>query len=116
MHNNILLLEMQLKIHFIKKNVAFKKTVCYYHDGRSFKSNKGGDAKVTDTELFYKAVEESGYRLSFIAKQIGITVQSLRLKSTNQREFTASEVDKLAKLFNKSIEEVKPIFFTQVVA
>lgn len=71
---------------------------------------------MTDTALFYEVVKESGFRLGFIAEQIGITIQALRQKVTNQTEFTASEIDKLAKLFNKSIEEVKPIFFAPLVA
>ena len=71
---------------------------------------------MTDTALFYQVVKESGYRLGYIAEQVGITIHSLRQKATNKTDFTASEIDKLARLFNKSIEEVKPIFFSSLVA
>lgn len=67
---------------------------------------------MTDRELLDKRIEECGYRLDFIAEQLGITRATLRNKRIGKAEFTASEIKALSSLLHiDSSEEIRKIFF-----
>lgn len=67
---------------------------------------------MTNTALLRKKIDESGYKLRFIAKQIGITYQGFLKKINNESEFKASEIKNLQDLLNLTDEERDMIFFT----
>lgn len=67
---------------------------------------------MTNTSLLRKKIDESGYKLRFIAKQLGITYQGFLKKINNETEFKASEIQSLKELLNLTDEERDMIFFT----
>lgn len=67
---------------------------------------------MTNTALLRKKIDESGYKLCFIAKQIGITYQGFLKKINNESEFKASEIKGLQELLNLTDEIRDKIFFT----
>lgn len=54
-----------------------------------------GDCRMTNTELLREKIDQSGYKLRFIAKKIGITYQGLLNKINNRSEFRANEIQAL---------------------
>lgn len=66
---------------------------------------------MTNTYLLKQAIENSGYKLVFIAKQTGISYQALLKKINNETEFKASEIAKLCELLKIDIQKQKAIFF-----
>lgn len=66
---------------------------------------------MTDTKLLRDHIAKSGFKLAYLAEQLGITRQALQKKIENDSEFKASEVDRLSKLLNLSVEEKEGIFF-----
>ena len=50
-----------------------------------------GDCRMTNTELLREKIDQSGYKLRFIAKKIGITYQGLLNKINNRSEFRAND-------------------------
>lgn len=66
---------------------------------------------MTNTALLRKKIDESGYKLRFIAKQIGITYQGFLKKINNESEFKASEIKGLQDLLNLTDEIRDKIFF-----
>jgi len=66
---------------------------------------------MTNTKLLREKIDQSGYKLRFIAQKIGITYQGLLKKMTNETEFKASEIQALYVLLNLSKEEREDIFF-----
>lgn len=67
---------------------------------------------MTNTNLLRKKLDESGYKLRFIAKQLGITYQGFLKKINNETEFKASEIQSLKEILNLTDEERDMIFFT----
>ena len=67
---------------------------------------------MTNTTMLRSKIEESGYKLRFIAKQLGITYQGFLKKINNETEFKASEIQGLKELLNLSDDERDQIFFT----
>lgn len=67
---------------------------------------------MTNTALLRKKIDESGYKLRFIAKQIGITYQGFLKKINNESEFKAKEIMILCDLLKIDIQEKELIFFT----
>lgn len=67
---------------------------------------------MTNTSLLRKKLDESGYKLRFIAKQLGITYQGFLKKINNETEFKASEIQSLKEILNLTDEERDMIFFT----
>lgn len=68
---------------------------------------------MTNRELLDNRIESCGYRFDYIAKQLGITRETLRLKRIGVTEFTASEIRILSRLLHiDSIEEMKKIFLS----
>lgn len=70
---------------------------------------------MTNTPLLRKKLDESGYKLRFVAKQLGITYQGFLKKINNETEFKASEIQALKDFLNLTDEERDMIFFTNEV-
>lgn len=66
---------------------------------------------MTNTSLLMQYIEKSGYKMSFIAKQLGITAYGFSLKLNNKSEFKASEISILCKLLKISAKDREAIFF-----
>ena len=70
---------------------------------------------MTNTALLKEYIAKSGYKMSFIAKALGITAYALSLKINNKSEFKANEIDILCKLLKIGIKDRMRIFFAQYV-
>lgn len=57
-------------------------------------------------------ISESGLKMGFIAKEIGISRPSLINRLSGAQEFKLSEVDRLRSLLNLSSDAVIHIFFS----
>ena len=66
---------------------------------------------MTNTELLKEKIEQSGYKLRYIASKIGITYQGLLNKINNKSEFRANEIQALHDLLGLTDEERVAIFF-----
>lgn len=58
-----------------------------------------------------KAIDDSGYKLTFIAKKLGLSYQGFLNKMQGKYEFTASEIKILCDLLHLTEEKRKKIFF-----
>lgn len=67
---------------------------------------------MTNTQLLRKKMEQSGYKLRFIAAKLGISYQGFLNKVKNKTEFTASEIYILFNLLDMTDAERDAIFFT----
>lgn len=76
---------------------------------------KEGKRLMTNTELLREKIEQSGYKLQFIAKKVGITYQGLLNKINNKSEFRANEIQALYDLLGLSEAERVAIFFAERV-
>ena len=68
---------------------------------------------MTNTSLLVQYIEKSGYKKSFIARQIGITAYGFTLKVNNKSEFKANEITILCKLLKISAKDKEAIFFAK---
>lgn len=68
---------------------------------------------MTDTELLREKIKQSGYKIQFIAKKLGISYQGLLNKINNRSEFRAKEIQVLHDLLNLTEDERVAIFFTR---
>lgn len=66
---------------------------------------------MTNTSLLEKYIEKSGYKKSFIAKQLGLSAYGFTLKINNKSEFKGSEMIILCKLLNINAKDKEAIFF-----
>lgn len=66
---------------------------------------------MTNTTLLREKIENSGYKLRYIAKQLGITYAGFQKKLNNETEFKVSEVAILKELLKLTADEVQRIFF-----
>ena len=67
---------------------------------------------MTNSELLKKAIEDSGYMINWIMRQMGIkSYSTLRDKIENKQEFKASEIAKLCKILHLDGEQMSEIFF-----
>lgn len=71
---------------------------------------------MTDTKLLREKIDKSGYKIGYIASQMGITPQGLYLKLNNTHQFKAAEIQVLCKLLDIDSDEMKAIFFATEVA
>lgn len=67
---------------------------------------------MTNTQLLRERMEQSGYKLRFIASKTELTYQGLMNKLNNVREFKASEIKALSDLLNLTEAERTAIFFS----
>ncbi len=70
---------------------------------------------MTNTKMLQEKIQESGYKLRFIAKKIGLTYQGFLKKSRNETEFKAREIQGLKELLNLTDSERDAIFFAEDV-
>ena len=68
--------------------------------------------KLKGMELLRKKIDESGYKLAFIAEKCGLTYQGFLPKLKGERQFVANEIAILTRLLNLTLEEQREIFFT----
>ena len=66
---------------------------------------------MTNTSLLEQYIEKSGYKRSYIAKQLGLTTYGLALKINNKSEFKASEMKTLCELLQIPARDKEAIFF-----
>lgn len=66
---------------------------------------------MTDTALLRKKIKESGYKMSFLAKEICISSYGFQRKVDGLNEFTASEIKTLSNRLGLSITDRDVIFF-----
>lgn len=66
--------------------------------------------KIMNACLLKQKINDSGYRLDFIAKQLGITYQGFLKKLKNETEFKASEIVIMKKILQLSDLELQQIF------
>jgi hypothetical protein len=65
---------------------------------------------VTDIKLLKNAIKKSGYRLRYIAEQLGISYQGLCNKINGIYDFKADEILVLCNLLHISMQEKEVIF------
>ncbi len=68
---------------------------------------------MTNSKLLNDAIEQSGLKRDWIAKQLGITRASLFSKIKNECEFKASEVSKLSRILSLDDKTRDYIFLTE---
>lgn len=66
---------------------------------------------MTDTKKLEKAIKDSGYKKSYIAKQIGLSRGGLCNCINNRAEFRASQINALCNLLKLDIAQRNAIFF-----
>lgn len=66
---------------------------------------------MTNTDALREKIRESGYKMVFVAKKIGLTYQGFLKKLNNNSEFRANEIQGLCELLNISTPEKESIFF-----
>lgn len=66
---------------------------------------------MTDEKKLREKINESGYKLIFIAEKCGLTYPGLLKKIKNETEFKASEIQALKDLLDLSDAEANAIFF-----
>ena len=70
---------------------------------------------MTNSDLLKKAIDDSGYKLRYIAKQLGISYQALLNKINNDSGFKAGEIQVLCDLLKIDIQNKEQIFFYHYV-
>ena len=70
---------------------------------------------MTDSVKLREYMQQSGFKLSFIASKIGISVQTLLNKIEGKTEFKASEIKKLCELLHIGLSGMQEIFFAMDV-
>lgn len=70
---------------------------------------------MTNTDLLKEILSDSGYKLTYVANELGITYQGFLNKINNESEFKASEIQTLKELLNLTNKERDKIFFTKKV-
>lgn len=66
---------------------------------------------MTNSVLLRKKIDESGYKLTFVAAKCGLTYQGFQKKLNNETEFKMSEACVLRDLLNMGADEFEAIFF-----
>ena len=71
---------------------------------------------MTDTAELRKIIDESGYKYTHIAKQLGLSRYGLLKKINNETEFLPSEITKLCKVLKieKKSDKLR-LFFAENV-
>jgi hypothetical protein len=70
---------------------------------------------VIDTKRLRERIDESGYKLRYIAKQCNLTYQGLLPKINGEREFMVTEAWRIKQLLGLSNDEWYAIFFNNEV-
>lgn len=69
---------------------------------------------MTNVILLREKINNSGFKLTFIAKKCGITYQALLSRLKNKVEFRVDEVRVLKDLLSLTDEEVAKIFYSEM--
>ena len=71
---------------------------------------------MTNTALLEAVIAESGYKKSYIARVLGIRIETLGRKIRNISNFTAREVDLLCEVLSiTDLEQKEAIFYCRQV-
>lgn len=70
---------------------------------------------MTKSNLLREKIDGCGFKLVFVAKQLGISYQAFLKKLNNETEFKTSEVMILKELLHLTDDEVMENFFGQNV-
>ena len=62
-------------------------------------------------ELLRKKIDQSGFKLTYVAERCGLTYQGFKKKLDGDTEFKASEIAVLKDMLNLTDAEVQAIFF-----
>lgn len=62
---------------------------------------------MTNTKLLREIIAEKGLKLTYIAKELGISRESLSRKIANKNEFLPSEINKLCKILGITSVKMK---------
>ena len=68
---------------------------------------------MTDSEALNKVIENSGLKLTFIARALKLSREGFYKKLNNQTEFKASEMFNISELLNLNSVARDEIFFAQ---
>lgn len=68
---------------------------------------------MVNTQLLDDKIRKSGYKMTFINNQLGITRSAFYLKKKGDRPFKAAEIYLLSDLLNITDEEKQEIFFAK---
>lgn len=69
---------------------------------------------MTDTAALMQAIDKSGFKRSYIAKQLGLSAYGLSMKIKNKHEFKASEIGAICDILHiSSSEDRMRIFFAK---
>ena len=66
---------------------------------------------MTNTDLHKEKIEDSGYKMKYIATKIGLSYQGFLNKLQHNTDFTAPEIKGLRELLCISTDEAEKIFF-----
>ena len=66
---------------------------------------------MTDTNALRSIIADSGLKYKAIAEIMGLTPYALQMKSDNETEFKASEIDTLANTLGMDMQQRDSIFF-----
>lgn len=71
---------------------------------------------MTDTARLNNIIQDSGYKISYIAKQLGLSAYGFARKRDNLSEFTPKEINALCDLLHiTKLEDRFAIFFAEEV-
>lgn len=68
--------------------------------------------KMIKGNLLREKIDTRGFKLVYVAKQVGVSYQAFLKKLNNETEFKTSEVMILKELLHLTDDEVMEIFFT----
>ena len=68
---------------------------------------------MTDSVKLKEAIEKTGIKKNFIAKQLGISPQGYQKKENGLIEFKASEISIMKDILNLSAKETNDIFLSK---
>lgn len=68
-----------------------------------------------NNSLLKQTIADKGYKLKYIAQQIGISSYGLALKLSGNSEFKVTEINKLIDILSLKPEEIEDIFFENSV-
>ena len=71
---------------------------------------------MTDTAKLKQIIKRKGYKLSYIAAQLGISRCALQMKVENRSDFKGKEIATLSLVLSLSASERDEIFFSKIVA
>ena len=66
---------------------------------------------MANTELLREKIDSSGVKITFLAKEMGITYMALQNKMNKKVDFKVDEARAIKKVLRLTAEEVEAIFF-----